>query len=100
MNDQEKENEPHLSLVKQLAVLKRLHPPLGDIPNFQLLNEFKNKDEWVLGGLLAEEAETLIRSAQENGIRIELEKKDIHMRIKLSNKELLDPMHLPAIAFF
>lgn len=63
-----------MSLVKLLAILKRLHPSLGRGSNSNLLNEFKNTDEWVLGGLLAEETELLIKRAKENGIEIKLEK--------------------------
>ncbi|MGK5512348.1 hypothetical protein [Brevibacillus formosus] len=63
-----------VSLVKQLAILKRIYPPLGKVTNAQLLNKLKNTKEWVLDGLLAEEAEVLVTKAKENGIEIKLKK--------------------------
>ncbi|GJM69843.1 hypothetical protein HMSSN036_20590 [Paenibacillus macerans] len=63
-----------VSLVKQLAILKKIYPPLGKVTNTELLNKLKNTKEWVLDGLLAEEAEMLVTKAKENGIEIKLKK--------------------------
>lgn len=53
---------------------EKIYPPLGKVTNTELLNKLKNTKEWVLDGLLAEEAEMLVTKAKENGIEIKLKK--------------------------
>ncbi|WP_037285160.1 DUF3349 domain-containing protein [Saccharibacillus sacchari] len=60
------------SPVQQLVTLKKLHPPLTKFANAELLDRFKISDEWVIDGLLAEEAEMLIRQATEKGFNVSL----------------------------
>ncbi len=58
------------SLVQQLVALKKLYPPLAEFTNTELLDRFKNEDEWVFGGLLPEEAEALVKKAEEKGFSV------------------------------
>lgn len=60
------------SLVQQLVALKKLYPPLAEFANTELLDQFKNEDEWTFGGLLPEEAEALVKKAEEKGFSVSL----------------------------
>lgn len=65
-----------ISLVKQVAILKKICPLVNEIPNGELMKNIKSTSEWEFGEFLPEEAEELIAKAKQNRLnmsRIQLE---------------------------
>lgn len=63
------------SLVKQVAILRKICPFVNSIPNNELLNTVKGTSSWEFGEFLPEEAEELVTKGKQNGLditRIEL----------------------------
>lgn len=53
-----------IPILKQLAILKRLYPPLNELSRKELLEEIKHTSNWTFGSFLEHEAQQLIKEAQ------------------------------------
>ena len=58
------------SLVKQVAILRRICSLVNSIPNNELLNSVKGTSKWEFGEFLPEGAEDLVAKGKKNGLDI------------------------------